>query len=109
MREGADELLSYPTIIRELHAGLAKPYFRQRIRPDEADEIVVAIELVAIVAPDPVDPPSVLRDPTDDFLVAVARVGRAEAILSSAQDLLDHAGLIPPALDARQACEVLGL
>lgn len=61
------------------------------------------------MAPDPVNPPSILRDPTDDFLVSVARAGRAEAIVSSDRDLLDHAGLLPPALDARQACEVLGV
>lgn len=109
MREGAGELLSCPTIIRELRAGLAKPYFRQRIRPEEADEIVVAIELVAIMASDPVNPPSILRDPTDDFLVAVARAGQAEAIVSSDRDLLDHPGLVPPAFDARRACDALGL
>lgn len=109
MREGAGELLACPTIIRELRAGLTKPYFRQRIRPEEADEVVVAIGLVAIMAPDPVDPPAILRDPTDDFLVAVAHAGQAEAIVSSDRDLLDHAGLVPPALDAHQACDVLGL
>jgi len=91
MREGAGELLACPTIIRELRAGLAKPYFRQRIRPDEADEIVVAIELVAIMALDPVDPPSILRDPTDDFLVSVARAGQSTISASASSPRLSSA------------------
>jgi predicted nucleic acid-binding protein len=51
-------------------------------------------------------PVSVLRDPTDDFLVALAIAGRADAIVTSDRDLLDHAGLRPPAINAR-ACELL--
>lgn len=109
MREGAGELLCCPMIMRELRAGLAKPYFRKRVRPDEAEEIVTALGLVAIMEPDPVHPPTILRDPTDDFLVAVARDRKAEAIVSGDRDLLDHEGLRPPAIDARQACELLGL
>jgi uncharacterized protein len=51
----------------------------------------------------------VLRDPTDDFLVALARAASAEAIVSGDADLLDHDGLEPPAIHARAACELLGL
>jgi predicted nucleic acid-binding protein len=53
--------------------------------------------------------PPVLRDRTDDYLVALARAAGAEAIVTGDRDLLDHAGLEPPALSARQACERFGV
>ncbi len=67
------------------------------------------MQLLAIMLPDPPAGIRVLRDPTDDFLVALARSGRAEAIVSGDTDLLDHDGLEPPAIHARAACELLGL
>ena len=58
---------------------------------------------------DPKDPPPVLRDPTDDYLVALSLTARARAIVTGDKDLLDHPGLHPPALTVRAACEMLGL
>jgi predicted nucleic acid-binding protein len=58
---------------------------------------------------DPADPPAVLRDPTDDYLIALARKAGAEAIVTSDGDLLDHDALSPPALDPRTACKLLAL
>jgi predicted nucleic acid-binding protein len=58
---------------------------------------------------DPVNPPSVLRDPEDDYLVALARVSGVEAIVTGDRDLLDHGSLRPPAIDARAACKLLAL
>ncbi len=73
----------------------------------EAEELLDALELLAVVVPDPVAPASVLRDPTDDFLVALAVAAVADAIVTSDRDLLDHDGLQPPAINARAACELL--
>ena len=50
-----------------------------------------------------------MRDPDDDYLVELAVAGRAAAIVSGDADLLDHAGLHPPAIRVRAACELLGL
>ena len=58
---------------------------------------------------DPGDPPSILRDPDDDYLVALALTAGARAIVTGDRDLLDHPGLNPPALTARAACDLLGL
>ena len=58
---------------------------------------------------DPRSSPAVLRDPTDDYLVALAITARARAIVSSDKDVLDHPGLHPPALTPREACELLWL
>jgi uncharacterized protein len=59
---------------------------------------------------DPKDIEGVLRDPDDDYLVALAQEAGAEAIVTGDKDLLDHAGeLEPRAINARDACELLGL
>lgn len=50
-----------------------------------------------------------LRDADDDYLVALARAARAEAIVTGDGDRLEHAGLEPPAITARAACAILEL
>ena len=67
------------------------------------------IASIALRLPDPSSPRQVLRDAGDDYLVALAISARATAIVTGDRDLLDHAGLEPAALTARQACETLGL
>ncbi len=64
---------------------------------------MAAIERIAVMLDDPVDPEPVLRDSSDDYLLALARAGNAEAIITGDKDLLDHAGLRPPAISAREA------
>jgi predicted nucleic acid-binding protein len=70
---------------------------------------VARIERPVIVFSDPDDIEPILRDPTDDYLVALARDAGAEAIVSGDNDLLEHADLEPPAIRPRRACDVLGL
>jgi putative PIN family toxin of toxin-antitoxin system len=108
-RSEAFELVACQLIFEELRRGLAKPYFRDRVTAQEADGLLDAFELLAIVLADPVTPASVLRDPDDDFLIALAAAANADAIVTGDRDLLDHPGLRPPAIDARSACERLGL
>jgi predicted nucleic acid-binding protein len=67
------------------------------------------VEALAIMLPDPVAPPPLLRDARDDYLVALAIGGRADAIVTGDRDLLDHDGLEPPAITPRTACERFGL
>ena len=59
------------------------------------------LRAVALLVPDPEPVPAVLRDPKDDYLVELARVNAAEAIITGNRDLLEHVGLVPPALSAR--------
>jgi uncharacterized protein len=108
-RAGRFELIASPRVFAEFERGLAKPFFRSRLDPVEAAEATDALQLLAYTLPDPSVVRSVLRDPTDDFLVALARTGRAQAIVSGDADLLDHDGLEPPAINARAACELLRL
>ncbi len=84
-------------------------YFIERFSGEELNDIVEAVELAAVVREDSSEIESVLRDPDDDYLVALAREAEAEAIVTGDRDLLDHPDLMPTAMNARRACELLGL
>jgi predicted nucleic acid-binding protein len=88
---------------------LRKPYFLERIGADGVDDILAGIAEAGTVLEDPVEIEAILGDPEDDYLVALAREAGAEAIVSGDGHLLGHAGLEPPALSPREACELLGL
>jgi putative PIN family toxin of toxin-antitoxin system len=103
------EAVACPELIAEVARGLEKPYFNERIDAEEARESVSRIERIATMLDDPAAAEAVLRDPKDNYLVALAREAGAEAIVSGDKDLLDHWGLEPPALSAREACELAGL
>jgi putative PIN family toxin of toxin-antitoxin system len=96
-------------LLGEVRKTLRKPYFRKRIDKSAAEDALAMLEAAGVMRKDPKAVEEVLRDPTDDYLVALAREADAEAIVSGDKDLLDHAGLEPPAINAREACELLGL
>ncbi len=103
------EAVACPKLVAEVVRGLEKPYFRERIDEDEARKSVARIERIVAMVDDPAEIEAILRDPADDYLVALAREADAEAIVSGDRDLLDHGGLEPRAINAREACELLGL
>lgn len=96
-------------LLDEVERALRKPYFRELIENEEITEAVSIIRDAGTMLNDPADPPVVLRDPTDDYLIALAQEAGAEAIVTSDRDLLDHDHLNPPAIDARTACKLLAL
>ncbi len=103
------ELIACPRLLVEVERGLRKPYFRERVSDEELAEIVAGIANAATMREDPIGVEPLLRDPDDDYLVALARDAEAEAIVTGDKDLLDHQGLEPQAIDARSACRLLGL
>jgi uncharacterized protein len=104
------EAVVCPGLLEELAGTLRKPYFFERIGGDRGvQDILGAITQAATVAQDPIDPETVLRDPDDDYLVALAREANAEAIVTADKDLLEHPALQPAAIDARTGWERLGL
>ena len=109
LTEARFEFIVCPKLLSEVARALRKPYFRDRVTDQEAEEIVAGISGGAIVCEDPAAIEPVLRDPTDDYLVALAREGGAEAIVTGDKDLLEHVGLEPPAITTRAACHLLGL
>ena len=108
-RSGKIEMVACERLLAEVRAGLAGPYFRSRVLEMEAQAFSSMLEAIATMLPDPVAPPPVLRDPNDDFLVALARIADAEAIVTGDRDLLDHEGLQPPARTPRDASLRFGL
>lgn len=103
------EAIVCPKLIKEFKEGLDSKYFLDRFDPDDLAEIAANVEAATIEHENPPKVESVLRDPDDDYLVALARLAAAEAIVTGDRDLLDHAGLRPFAANAREACELLGL
>jgi uncharacterized protein len=103
------EAVVCPKLIGEFRDALNSSYFQGRFDPDELEEIVSGVTEVTIERPDPSEVMALLRDPDDDYLVALAWQADAEAIVTGDRDLLDHPGLTPPAFDARRACAFLGL
>jgi putative PIN family toxin of toxin-antitoxin system len=104
------EAIVCPGLLEEIARTLCKPYFLERAGGSRGvEDIVAAITQAAIVVEDPIDPKPLLRDSDDDYLVALAREAKAEAIVTGDKDLLDHDGLNPPAITPREACVRLGL
>jgi uncharacterized protein len=103
------EAIACPKLLGEFRAALSNDYFRERFDPIDLGEIVVAVAEAAVIYDNPEEVEAVLRDPDDDYLVALAQQSGAEGIVTGDNDLLDHEGLKPQPLDAREACRLLGL
>jgi putative PIN family toxin of toxin-antitoxin system len=103
------EAIVCPELLAEVDETLRKPYFLNRLGDAIVSDLVTGIVEAGTVLADPTDALALLRDPDDDYLVALARGAGAEAIVSGDKDLLDHPGLEPPAMNARDACKLLGL
>lgn len=108
-RSGVIEMIACEALFAEFDRGLQGRYFRDRVSDDERVLIGAMVRGIATVFPDPVAPPRVVRDSADDYLVALARGTRADAIVTGDRDLLDHEGLEPPAITTKDACRELGL
>ena len=106
---GHFELVACDRLLAEFSAALRGRYFESRVPADERVRLQMLLHELAVILPDPIDPPPVVRDPRDDYLVALALAGRVDAIVTGDKDLLEHAGLRPPAITSRMACERFGL
>ena len=107
--ESKFEAVACPHLLREFSRGLASRHFRDRLPESRAAQILAAISESTLHVPDPEAPEAILRDPGDDYLIALAKASGAEAIVTGDKDLLEHEGLEPPAITTRAACELLGL
>jgi uncharacterized protein len=105
----AFEAVICPRVLAEVQRTLTRPYFQARYSPREVDRTLRSLARACVQLRDPRDPPAVLRDPNDDYLVALALNARARGIVTGDKDLLDHGGLHPPALTPRAACELIAL
>jgi putative PIN family toxin of toxin-antitoxin system len=108
-RSGAVEIVLCEQLLGEVRRGLEKSYFRERLTVEERQGIPDALARIGLLLADPVAPPSVVRDPGDDYLVDLAKTSKAAFIVTGDRDLLDHEGLHPPAINPREACARLPL
>lgn len=106
-REGAFELVVSPQLIAELTVVLARPKFALQAADGRADAYIAALAGDAIQAEDPRDPPAASPDRGDDYLIALARVARADVIVSGDRHLTQLTGLMPPVQTPRQFVEQL--
>lgn len=88
-REGKFELVTSPAVLIELWRVLSRPPFRRYLSLDAALRFVQALRHHSELVDDPSDVPAVTRDPKDDFVVALAAVSRADAIVSGDSDLTE--------------------
>lgn len=106
-REGAFELIVSLALIAELTDVLARPKFARQAVEGRAEAYVAALADDAMQIDDPPDPPPVSPDSSDDYLIALARAARAEAIVSGDSHLTQLADPTPPVLTPRQFVEQL--
>ncbi len=93
-------------LLDELAAVLARPKFRHWLDLDDALGFVEALGREAVLRPDPVGVARRVRDPDDDYLVALAEAADAVIVTGDA-DLLES-DLTPPAITPRELMERLG-
>ncbi len=95
------ELIVSPKLLAELSGVLLRERFRRYVTTTEVRELTAALAAAAVVAPDPLNLPSVARDPGDDYLVALAFTTRADALVSGDRDLTDLVDVGVPVLTPR--------
>jgi uncharacterized protein len=86
-REGAFEFVLSPRLIAELSDVLARPKFALQAPNGRSEGYIAALAGDAIQIDDSLDPPAVSPDSDDDYLIALARAARADAIVSGDSDL----------------------
>lgn len=97
-----------PTLLAELGGVLRRAKFRRYISLAEVDEYLSELEGLCRMVDDPDPVPAVVRDPDDDFLVALASESGAEAVVSGDLDLHEATGLPIEILTPREAISRLG-
>jgi putative PIN family toxin of toxin-antitoxin system len=98
-------VVASPLLLAELDRVLRRPKFARYGDERTRREFVERVRRHATVAEDPVNAPPVTRDRRDDYLVALARQERVDAIVSGDRDLLDAGQDEPPVWSPRQLAD----
>jgi putative PIN family toxin of toxin-antitoxin system len=96
LRDGAYELVASPALLAELKGVLRRAKFRAYLSLAEVDDYVELLRSESIVVGDP--PPlgePATKDPQDEYLVALARAARADALVSGDPHLTALRGSLP--------------
>lgn len=81
-------LVTSPQLIGELRAFLARPKMHGHVDADEAQALLTALKLDAVVVSGELTLPGVTRDPKDDKVLACALEGEAVRIVTLDPDRL---------------------
>lgn len=95
-------IVACPHLLTELERVLHRPKFRRYLTADEAREFVEAVAGMTEMAPDPAEPEALTRDPSDDYLVALARSADVDRIVSGDTHLLELGDAPPPVVTPRR-------
>ena len=93
---GSFEMVASPHLLAELSRVLARPKFRAWVTVDEARQYTEVIARGAVMYDDTGEIGLVPGDPGDDYLVALARAARVQAIVSGDAHLLGMPDARPP-------------
>lgn len=82
-------LVVSPMLLAELEAVFSRPKFARWATDGRATAYVAALGARSEHQPDPDEQPPAVRDPGDDYLVALTRATDADLLVSLDNDLLD--------------------
>jgi putative PIN family toxin of toxin-antitoxin system len=86
---GRYRFIACPTLVEELADVLGRPKLTPYVGPDEATALLDSLLGSAEMHDDPPPQVAALRDPADEYLVALAVAANADLIVSGDRDLLD--------------------
>lgn len=91
------EVVLCPRLIDEIRDVLTRPKIARLVPPGLAEAFVdQTLAAADTIHPDPVEARSGVRDPDDDYLIALARATGADVIVTGDRDLLEWPDQQPP-------------
>jgi uncharacterized protein len=105
--DGRFDAIVSPLLLIELQRVLRRPKFRPLISAVEVDGLLSALVEEGIEFSDPAVQPGVTRDPGDDYLVALARVSKADLIVSGDTHLTELIEPVTPVLTPREFLDTI--
>lgn len=96
LRAGGFELVTSPLLLVELRDVLRREKFRRYMTEEEAEAFVELVRRESVVIDDP-EPSqvSLSEDPGDEYLIALARAARVDALVSGDPHLIRLRSVIP--------------
>lgn len=99
--EGSYEMVVCPALLAELEQVLLRPKFRPYVTAQEVRAYVALLRRLVSLEPDPEATTGLTPDPGDDYLVALARVAKADFIVSGDPHLTELKQARPSVLTPR--------
>lgn len=87
-----------PLLVAEVADVLARPRIRKRVPAERAEEFLDNVAILFDLVDDPAEIEPLLRDPDDDYLVALARQHDVDWIITGDNDLLEWQTPNPPVI-----------